>query len=233
MKKVFSNADEAIYDISDGATVMFGGFGLCGIPENLIAAMVRKGVKNLTTISNNVGVDHWGLGLLLEAGQIKKHIGTYVGENKFLEDLVLSKRLDLELVPQGTFAERIRAGGAGIPAFFTPTGVGTIVAEGKETRNFDGRTYVMELGLKADFALIKAWRGDKWGNLIFRKTARNFSPMMATAANVTIVEVEELVEVGELDPDQVMTPSIYVKRIFQGSGYEKRIERRTVRKRIA
>src|SRR5579859_485495 len=233
MKKVFSNADEAIFDITDGATVMFGGFGLCGIPENLIAAMARKGVKNLTTISNNVGVDHWGLGLLLEAGQIKKHIGTYVGENKFLEDLVLGKRLDLELVPQGTFAERIRAGGAGIPAFFTPTGVGTIVAEGKETRNFDGRTYVMELGLKADFALIKAWKGDKWGNLIFRKTARNFSPMMATAAKMTIVEVEELVEVGELDPDQVMTPSIYVKRIFQGSGYEKRIERRTVRKRSA
>jgi len=231
MKKVFSNADEAIFDIPDGATVMFGGFGLCGIPENLIAAMVRKGVRNLTTISNNVGVDHWGLGLLLEAGQIKKHIGTYVGENKFLEDLVLTKELDLELVPQGTFAERIRAGGAGIPAFFTPTGVGTVVAAGKEMRDFDGRTYLMELGLKADFALIKAWKGDKWGNLIFRKTARNFSPMMATAAKVTIAEVEELVEVGELDPDQVMTPSIYVKRIFQGSDYEKRIERRTVRKR--
>lgn len=230
MKKVFSSADEAIFDIPDGATVMFGGFGLCGIPENLIAAMVRKGVKNLTTISNNVGVDHWGLGLLLEAGQIKKHIGTYVGENRFLEDLVLTKKLDLELVPQGTFAERIRAGGAGIPAFFTPTGVGTIVAEGKETRDFDGRPYLMERGLTADFALIKAWKGDNWGNLIFRKTARNFSPMMATAAKVTIAEVEELVELGELDPDQVMTPSIYVKRIFQGSGYEKRIERRTVRK---
>ena len=230
MKKVFSSADEAIFDIPDCATVMFGGFGLCGIPENLIAALVRKGVKNLTTISNNVGVDHWGLGLLLEAGQIKKHIGTYVGENKFLEDLVLTKKLDLELVPQGTFAERIRAGGAGIPAFFTPTGVGTIVAEGKETRDFDGRPYLMERGLTADFALIKAWKGDNWGNLIFRKTARNFSPMMATAAKVTIAEVEELVELGELDPDQVMTPSIYVKRIFQGSGYEKRIERRTVRK---
>jgi len=231
MKKVFSTADEAIFDISDGATVMFGGFGLCGIPENLIAAMVRKGVRSLTTISNNVGVDHWGLGLLLEAGQIKKHIGTYVGENKFLEDLVLTKKLDLELVPQGTFAERIRAGGAGIPAFFTPTGVGTIVAEGKEIRDFDGRMYLMERGLTADFALIKAWKGDKWGNLIFRKTARNFSPMMATAAKVTIAEVEELVEVGELDADQVMTPSIYVKRIFTGSGYEKRIERRTVRTR--
>jgi 3-oxoacid CoA-transferase subunit A len=230
MNKVFFNADEAIHDIADGATVMFGGFGLCGIPENLIAAMVRKGVKNLTTISNNVGIDHYGLGLLLEAGQIKKHIGTYVGENKFLEDLVLTKRLDLELVPQGTFAERIRAGGAGIPAFFTPTGVGTIVAEGKETRDFEDRTYVMERGLKADFALIKAWKGDKWGNLVYRKTARNFSPMMATAAKVTIVEVEELLEVGEIDADQVMTPSIYVKRIFQGSNYEKRIERRTVRK---
>jgi 3-oxoacid CoA-transferase subunit A len=233
MNKVYAGADEAIFDIRDGATVMFGGFGLCGIPENLIAAMVRKGPKNLTTISNNVGVDHWGLGLLLEAGQIKRHIGTYVGENKFLEDLVLTKKLDLELVPQGTFAERIRAGGAGIPAFFTPTGVGTIVAEGKETREFDGRTYVMERGLKADFALIKAWKGDKWGNLIFRKTARNFSPMMATAAKVTIVEVEHLVEVGELDPDQVMTPSIYVKRIFQGKDYEKRIERRTLRKKAS
>jgi 3-oxoacid CoA-transferase subunit A len=232
MNKVFSNADEPIFDISNGATVMFGGFGLCGIPENLIAAMVRKGARNLTTISNNVGVDHWGLGLLLEAGQIQKHIGTYVGENKFLEDLVLTKKLDLELVPQGTFAERIRAGGAGIPAFFTPTGVGTVVAEGKETRDFDGRTYLMERGLTADFALIKAWKGDRWGNLVFRKTARNFSPMMATAAKVTIVEVEELVEVGQIDPDQVMTPSIYVKRIFQGSGYEKRIERRTVRKRV-
>ena len=230
MNKVFPNADAAIFDIPDGATVMFGGFGLCGIPENLIAAMARKGVKNLTTISNNVGVDHWGLGLLLEAGHIKRHIGTYVGENKFLEDLVLTKKLDLELVPQGTFAERIRAGGAGIPAFYTPTGVGTMVAEGKETREFEGRTYVMERGLTADFALIKAWKGDKWGNLVYRKTARSFSPMMATAAKVTIVEVEHLLEVGQIDPDLVMTPSIYVKRIFQGSNYEKRIERRTVRK---
>ena len=212
---------------------MFGGFGLCGIPENLIAAMVRKGPKNLTTISNNVGVDHWGLGLLLEAGQIRKHIGTYVGENKFLEDLILTKKIDLELVPQGTFAERIRAGGAGIPAFFTPTGVGTVVAEGKETREFDGRPYLMENWLKADFALIKAWKSDKWGNLVFRKTARNFSPMMATAAKVTIVEVEHLVEVGEIEPDQVMTPSVYVKRIFQGTGYENRIERRTVRKKAS
>jgi 3-oxoacid CoA-transferase subunit A len=230
MKKVFNNADEAIFDINDGATVMVGGFGLCGIPENLIAAMVRRGPKNLTTISNNVGVDHFGLGLLLEAGLIKKHIGTYVGENKFLEDLVLTGKIDLELNPQGTFAERIRAGGAGIPAFYTPTGVGTIIAQGKETREFNGRQYVMERGLRADFALIKAWKGDKWGNLVYRKTARNFNPMMATAAHVTIAEVEELVEVGEIEPDDVMTPSIYVKRIFRGSNYEKRIERRTVRK---
>ena len=231
MNKLFANADEAIFDIEDGMTVMVGGFGLCGIPENLIAALVRKGVKNLTTISNNVGVDHWGLGLLLEAGQIKRHIGSYVGENKYLEDLVLTGKIDLDLVPQGTFAERIRAGGAGIPAFYTPTGVGTMVAKGKETRDFDGRPYLMELALTADFALIKTWKGDKWGNLIYRKTSRNFSPMMATAAKVTIVEVEHLVEVGEIDPDQVMTPSIYVKRIFQGKDYEKRIERRTVRKR--
>ncbi len=233
MKKVFANADEAIFDIQDGATIMFGGFGLCGIPENLLAAIVRKGVRGLTTISNNVGVDHYGLGLLLEAGQIVKHIGTYVGENKFLEDLVLTRKIDLELVPQGTFAERIRAGGAGIPAFYTPTGVGTIVAENKETREFNGRQYVMERGLKADFALIKAWKGDRWGNLVFRKTARNFSPVMATAAKVTIVEVEHLVEIGEIEPDQVMTPSVYVKRIFQGSNYEKRIERRTVRRASA
>src|SRR5581483_2125223 len=196
MNKVFANADEAIFDIQDGATVMFGGFGLCGIPENLIAAMVRKGPKNLTTISNNVGVDHWGLGLLLEAGQIRKHIGTYVGENKFLEDLVLTKKIDLELVPQGTFAERIRAGGAGIPAFFTPTGVGTIVAEGKEVREFNGRKYIMEQALTAEFALVKAWKADRMGNLVYRKTARNFNPMMATAAKITIAEVEEIVEPG-------------------------------------
>jgi len=176
MNKVFANADEAVFDIQDGATVMFGGFGLCGIPENLIAAMVRRGVKNLITISNNVGIDHWGLGLLLEAGQIKRHIGTYVGENKFLEDLVLTRKLDLELVPQGTFAERIRAGGAGIPAFFTPTGVGTVVAEGKETRDFDSRTYVMERGLTADFALIKAWKGDKWGISCSVKRRETFLP---------------------------------------------------------
>jgi 3-oxoacid CoA-transferase subunit A len=229
MNKVVANADEAVRDIQDGASIMVGGFGLCGIPENLIAALVRKGVKNLTTMSNNAGVDEFGLGKLLQTRQIKKHIGTYVGENKLLESMVLSGQLELELNPQGTFAERIRAGGAGIPAFFTPTGYGTVIAEGKETREFDGRPYIMEKALRADFALIKAWKGDKWGNLVYRKTARNFNPMMATAAKCTIVEVEHLVEVGELDPDQIMTPSVYVKRIFQGASYEKRIEKRTVR----
>ena len=198
MNKVVANADEAVRDISDGATLMVGGFGLCGIPENLIRALVRKGVKNLTTISNNVGVDGFGMGLLLAAGQIRKHIGTYVGENKLLEQMVLQGKVELDLVPQGTFSERIRAGGAGIPAFFTPTGVGTIVAGKKETREFDGRVYVMEHALKADFALVKAWKGDKWGNLVYRKTARNFNPMMATAAKVTIAEVEHLVEAGRV-----------------------------------
>jgi 3-oxoacid CoA-transferase subunit A len=230
MNKVVANADEAVRDIFDGATIMVGGFGLCGMPENLIRALVRKGVKNLTTISNNVGVDGLGMGLLLAAGQIRKHIGTYVGENKLLEQMVLSGKIELDLVPQGTFSERIRAGGAGIPAFFTPTGVGTIVAEKKEIREFDGRTYVMERALKADFALVKSWKGDNWGNLVYRKTARNFNPMMATAAKVTIAEVEHLVAVGELQPDLIHTPSVYVKRIFQGEKYEKHIERRTTRK---
>jgi 3-oxoacid CoA-transferase subunit A len=230
MNKVVANADEAIRDISDGATVMVGGFGLCGIPENLIRALVRKGVKNLTTMSNNAGVDGFGIGLLLAAGQLRKHIGTYVGENKMLEQMVLQGKVELELVPQGTFSERMRAAGAGIPAFFTPTGVGTLVAENKETREFDGRMYVMERALKADFALVKAWKGDKWGNLVYRKTARNFNPMMATAAKITIAEVEHLVEVGELEADLVHTPSVYVNRIFQGELYEKRIEKRTVRK---
>src|SRR6266568_695246 len=228
MNKVVASADEAIRDISDGATLMVGGFGLCGIPENLIRALQRKGVKNLTTISNNAGVDGFGMGLLLAAGQIRKHIGTYVGENKLLEEKILKGEIGLELVPQGTFSERIRAGGAGIPAFFTPTGVGTIVAENKETREFDGRLYVMEHALRADFALVKAWKGDKWGNLVYRKTARNFNPMMATAGKITIAEVEHLVEPGELDPDMVHTPSVYVKRIFQGEVYEKRIEKRKV-----
>jgi 3-oxoacid CoA-transferase subunit A len=230
MNRVVANADEAVQDIFDGATLMVGGFGLCGIPENLIRALVRKGVKNLTTISNNVGVDGMGMGLLLAAGQIRRHIGTYVGENKLLEKMVLEGAVDLQLVPQGTFSERIRAGGAGIPAFFTPTGVGTVVAEGKEAREFEGRMYIMERALQADFALVKAWKGDAWGNLVYRKTARNFNPMMATAARVTIAEVEHLVEVGDLEPDSIHTPSVYVKRIFKGERYERRIERRTVRK---
>ena len=230
MNKVVANADEAIQDLPNGATLMIGGFGLCGIPENLIRALVRRGTRNLTTISNNVGVDGYGMGLLLGAGQIRRHFGSYVGENRLLEQMVLEKKIDLELVPQGTFSERIRAGGAGIPAFFTPTGVGTLVAENKETREFDGRTYVMERALKADFAFVRAWKGDKWGNLVYRKTARNFNPMMATAAKITIAEVENLVEVGELDPDLVHTPSIYVQRIFQGEMYERRIEKRTLRR---
>jgi 3-oxoacid CoA-transferase subunit A len=230
MNKVVANADQAIHDIQDGASIMVGGFGLCGIPENLIAALVRKGVKGLTTISNNAGIDEFGLGPLLRSRQIRKHIGTYVGENKLLEELVLKGELELELNPQGTFSERIRAGGAGIPAFFTPTGYGTMIADGKEVRNFNGRPCIMERALAADFALIKAWKGDKWGNLIYRKTARNFNPMMATAARVTIAEVEQLVDVGELPPDEIHTPSVYVKRIFQGERYEKRIEKRTVGK---
>jgi 3-oxoacid CoA-transferase subunit A len=230
MKKLVANADEAVKDIFDGATIMVGGFGLCGIPENLIRALVRKGVKNLTTISNNVGVDGLGMGLLLAAGQIRRHIGTYVGENKLLEKMVLEGQVDLQLIPQGTFSERIRAGGAGIPAFYTPTGVGTVVAENKEMREFEGRTYLMEHALRADFALVKAWKGDKWGNLVYRKTARNFNPMMASAGRITIAEVEHLVDAGELEPDCIHTPSVFVQRIFQGELYEKRIERRTVRK---
>ncbi|MGA7629572.1 MAG: CoA transferase subunit A [Terriglobales bacterium] len=230
MHKVVASAEEAIQDVFDGASIMVGGFGLCGNPENLIRALAKKGVKNLTTISNNAGVDGLGVGLLLANGQIRKHIGTYVGENRLLEKMVLDGTVQLDLVPQGTFSERIRAGGAGIPAFFTPTGVGTMVAEGKERREFDGRTYIMEHALKADFAFVKAWKGDKWGNLIYRKTARNFNPMMATAATITIAEVEHLVEPGELDPDMVHTPSIFVKRIFRGELFEKRIEKRTVRK---
>src|SRR5213596_2278371 len=232
MNKVVASSDEAIRDVSDGATIMIGGFGLCGIPENLIRALVRKGTKNLTTISNNVGVDGYGMGLLLAAGQIRRHIGSYVGENRLLEQMVLEKKIDLELAPQGTFSERMRAGGAGIPAFFTPTGVGTLVAENKETRDFDGRMYLMERALKADFAFVKAWKGDKWGNLVYRKTAQNFNPMMATAAKITIAEVEHLVEPGDLNPDAVHTPSVFVKRIFQGELFERKIERRTVRKEV-
>jgi 3-oxoacid CoA-transferase subunit A len=229
MHKVVASADEAVRDIPHGATIMLGGFGLCGIPEMSIAALVRKGIKELRTISNNMGVDGFGMGLMLEAGMIGSHTGSYVGENKLLEQKVIRGELDLTLVPQGTLAERIRAGGAGIPAFFTPTGLGTPVAEGKEVREFDGKRYVMERWLRADFALVKAWKGDRAGNLIYRKTARNFNPMMATAAKVTIAEVEELVEPGTLDPDAIVTPGIYVQRIFEGHGYEKRIERRTVR----
>jgi len=230
MNKVIGSADEAVRDVQDGAVIMVGGFGLCGIPEELIEALARKGVKNLTTISNNAGVDDYGLGKLLTAGQIKKHIGSYVGENKIFEQMVLTGKVVLELNPQGTLAERIRAGGAGIPAFFTPTGAGTTVAEGKEQREFSGRLHVLESALKADFALIHAWKGDRWGNLVFRKTARNFNPVMATAAKVTIAEVEELVEPGQLPPDQVHVPSIYVKRILLSTLKEKRIEKRTVRK---
>jgi len=231
VNKVFPNADAAIADLPDGATILVGGFGLCGIPENLIEAVRRKGTRNITVISNNAGVDTFGLGRLLETRQIRKVIGTYVGENKLLEDLALRGEVELELVPQGTFSERIRAGGAGIAGFYTPTGVGTLVAEGKEVREFDGRPHLLERGLKADFAFVKAWKGDRWGNLVYRKTARNFNPVMATAAAVTIAEVEELVELGGLDPNCVVTPGVYVKRIFQATRREKRVEKRTVRKR--
>lgn len=229
MNKLVATADEAVSDIPSGATVMLGGFGLCGIPENLIDALVRRGIGGLHTISNNMGVDGFGMGRMLEAGMIASHIGSYVGENKLLEEKVIRGELNLTLVPQGTLAERIRAGGAGIPGFYSPAGVGTLVAEGKETHEFDGRLYLLERGLTADFALIKAWRGDTAGNLVYRKTARNFNPMMATAARVTIAEVEELVEPGVIDPDHVVTPGIYVQRILQGARYEKRIERRMVR----
>ena len=230
MDKTVRNADEAVADVSDGALIMMGGFGLCGIPENLIAALRRKGTRNLTVVSNNAGVDNFGIGLLLETRQVKKMIATYVGENKLFEALMLKGELEAELNPQGTLAERIRAGGAGIPAFYTPTGYGTVIGEGKEVREFNGRTCVMERALRADFAFVKAWKGDRWGNLVYRKTARNFNPVMATAARVTIAEVEELTEVGRLEPDQVHTPGVFVHRIFQGENYEKRIEKRTVRR---
>ena len=231
MDKRIASADEAVARIFDGATILVGGFGLCGIPENLIAALRRKGTKNLTIVSNNAGIDDFGVGVLLQNKQIKKMVSSYVGENRTFEQLAMSKELDVELNPQGTLAERLRAGGAGIPAFFTPAGYGTLVAEGKETREFDGRSYVLERGIRGDFAFVKAWKGDRWGNLIYRKTARNFNPLAAAAADCTIAEVEEIVEIGELDPDNVHTPGIFVKAIIQGPGYEKRIERRTVRKR--
>jgi 3-oxoacid CoA-transferase subunit A len=230
MDKRVPSADVAVEKLFDGATILSGGFGLCGIPENLIAAVRRRGTKDLTIISNNAGIDDFGIGILLQTRQVKKMISTYVGENKLFEQQVGSGELQLELNPQGTFAERIRAGGAGIPAFFTPAGYGTLVAEGKETREFDGRMYVMERGLRGDFAFIKAWKGDRWGNLIYRKTARNFNPMMATAADYVIAEVEHLVEPGDLAPDQIHTPGIFINAIFQGPSYEKRIERRTSRK---
>jgi 3-oxoacid CoA-transferase subunit A len=233
MNKVIRDAREAIADVRDGASIMLGGFGLCGIPENLITALRDKGTKNLIIISNNAGVDGRGAGLLLETRQIRKIIATYVGENKLFEELALSRQVEVELVPQGTFSERMRAGGAGVPAFFTPTGFGTVVAEGKETREFDGRMYVLERALTADFAFVKAWKGDKWGNLVYRKTSRNFNPVMATAAKVTIAEVEHLVNVGELDPEMVHTPALYVQRILEGSRYERKIEKLTVRKREA
>ena len=229
MNKVFANADEALHDIKDNMTLMLGGFGLCGIPENCISALVKKGTKNLTCISNNAGVDDFGIGLMLQNRQVKKMISSYVGENAEFERQLLSGELEVDLIPQGTLAERCRAGGAGIPAFFTPAGYGTEVAEGKETREFHGKMYVMEEWLRADFALVKAWKGDKNGNLIFKDTARNFNPMMAMAGTITIAEVEELVEPGELDPNFIHTPGIFVQRIIQGVDYEKRIEQRTVR----
>jgi len=230
MDKRIASPDAAIANLRDGMTVLMGGFGLCGIPENLIAAVRRKGTKDLTIVSNNAGSDDFGIGLLLQTRQVKKMISTYVGENKLFEQLVLSGELQVELNPQGTLAERLRAGGAGIPAFYTPTGYGTLVAEGKETREFEGRPYVLERALRGDFAFIKAWKGDRWGNLLYRKTARNFNPPMATAADTVIAEVEHLVEPGEIPADQVHTPGIYIDAIFQGTNYAKRIEKRTVRK---
>ena len=232
MLKVRTDADNALAGVLfDGMTIMAGGFGLCGIPETLIAAIKKSGVKDLTVISNNCGVDGFGLGVLLETRQIRKMISSYVGENKLFAELYLSGELELEFNPQGTLAERIRAGGAGIPAFYTKTGYGTLVAEGKEIKVFDGEHYVMERGLTADLAIVKAWKGDTEGNLVYRRTARNFNPMMATAGKVTVAEVEHLVKTGEIDPDHIHTPGIFVQRIFEGHGYEKRIEQRTVRKR--
>lgn len=231
INKVVQNADEALHDLSDGMTLMLGGFGLCGIPENCIATLVKKEVKELTCISNNAGVDDFGIGLMLHKRQLKKMIASYVGENAEFERQLLSGELEVELIPQGTLATRCLAAGYGMPAVFTPAGVGTEVAEGKVVRNFDGKDYLMEMAFDADFALVKAWRGDTAGNLIFRQTARNFNPLMAMAGKITVAEVEELVEVGELDPDHIHTPGIYVHRIFQGENYEKRIEQVTVRKR--
>lgn len=231
MNKIVANAEEATKDIKDGMTLMLGGFGLCGIPENCISQLVKMGVKELTCISNNAGVDDFGLGLLLQKKQIKKMISSYVGENDEFERQMLSGELDVELIPQGTLAERCRAAGAGIPAFFTPAGYGTEVAEGKEVREFNGKPHILEHAFEADFAIVKAWKGDRNGNLIYKGTARNFNPMMAMAGKITIAEVEELVEPGELDPNFIHTPGIFVQRIFQGVDYEKRIEQRTVRQK--
>lgn len=231
INKVVANADEAIADITDGKTLMLGGFGLCGIPENCITALVKKGTKDLTCISNNAGVDDFGIGLMLKQRQVKKMISSYVGENAEFERQLLSGELEVELIPQGTLATRCLAAGYGMPAIFTPAGVGTEVAEGKEVRNFDGKDYLMEYAFDADFAIVKAWKGDTAGNLVFRSTSRNFNPVMAMAGKITIAEVEELVEVGQLEPDHIHTPGVYVHRIFQGKDYEKRIEQRTLRKR--
>ena len=228
MNKVVKNADEAIHGIQDGMTIMLGGFGLCGIPENSISSLVKAGIKDLTCISNNAGVDDFGIGLMLQAKLVKKMISSYVGENAEFERQLLSGELEVELLPQGTLAERCRAAGSGIPAFYTPAGYGTEIAEGKETREFGGKQFIMEKAFESDFAIVKAWKGDTDGNLIFKATARNFNPMMAMAGKITIAEVEELVEVGELDPNQIHTPGIFVQRIFQGTNYEKRIEQRTV-----
>ncbi|MEO7991000.1 MAG: CoA transferase subunit A [Chryseolinea sp.] len=230
INKVVKDADEAIRDIKDNVILMLGGFGLSGIPENCISALLKKGVNGLTCISNNAGVDDFGIGLLLKTRQVKKMISSYVGENAEFERQLLSGELEVELIPQGTLAERVRAGGAGIPAFFTPAGYGTEVATGKETREFDGKMYLLESWLRADFSIVKAWKGDTSGNLMYRGTARNFNPMMAAAGKITIAEVEELVPVGELDPNNIHTPGIYVQRIFQGKNYEKRIEQRTISK---
>jgi 3-oxoacid CoA-transferase subunit A len=231
MDKAYADATAALRDLTDGMTILSGGFGLCGNPENSIRAIHKMGVRDLTIVSNNCGTDSKGLGVLLANGQVRKMISSYVGENKIFERLYLEGKLEVELCPQGTLAERLRAGGAGIPAFFTPTGAGTMRAEGRESRVFDGRPCVLETALRGDFAIVKAWKGDRWGNLVYRKTARNFNPMMAAAGKITVAEVEELVEVGQLDPDAIHTPGIYVQRIFQGVGYEKPIEQRTVRKR--
>jgi 3-oxoacid CoA-transferase len=233
MDKRVANAAKAIENLRDGATILMGGFGLCGIPENLIAAVQRAGTKNLTVVSNNAGMDDFGIGLLLQTRQVKKMISTYVGENKLFEKLVLAGELEVELNPQGTLAERLRAGGAGIPAFFTPTGFGTMIAEGKAVRVFDGRPHLLESSLRGDFAFVKAWKGDRWGNLVFRKTTRNYNAVMVAAADYVVAEVEQLVELGELNPDEIHTPGVYVDAIFQGTGYQKRIEKRTVRKKGA